>query len=350
MRVFGGVFRRWIERRLTAPSPALSRALARLAWREERDEGEPLDELRKAAWNLAEWRDFDAPWDKRAFDRDARLAALIEQAEAVSCAIAARSARCAVRGLAAARGIRAARATRARGRPGRRRPVEERTAAPARRDALGARTASTATRLGSVRGVGGTEGRRSRLPAAGRCGPGRAPARRTLGGGGAVPGGEEARGAARLHGPAAAARATCCATTARAPTCSASTSASSSMSFRTPTRCRPRSCCCWRRPTRRARLAQGAARARQALRGGRPEAIDLPLPPRRRAAVPAHLPRAARRGVGARGADAAARARTQAIQSFVNAAFEHTIANYLPLEGGIDGPAAQPAIVALPMP
>ncbi len=81
LRVFAGVFRRWIEKKLSAPSPALSRALARLAWRAERDSGEPLDELRKAAWNLAEWRDFDAPWQTRPFARDAHLAALVEAAE-----------------------------------------------------------------------------------------------------------------------------------------------------------------------------------------------------------------------------------------------------------------------------
>jgi len=82
LRVFAGVFRRWTERRLSAPSPALSRALARLAWRAERDSGEPLDELRKAAWNLAEWRDFEAPWAQRPFARDAHMAALIDTAEA----------------------------------------------------------------------------------------------------------------------------------------------------------------------------------------------------------------------------------------------------------------------------
>jgi ATP-dependent helicase/nuclease subunit A len=81
LRVFGGVFRRWIEQRLACPSPALVRALARLSWKEERDGAEPLDALRQAAWSLAEWRDFNAPWDKRGFDRDARLAALIEKAE-----------------------------------------------------------------------------------------------------------------------------------------------------------------------------------------------------------------------------------------------------------------------------
>ncbi|MEO8592332.1 MAG: UvrD-helicase domain-containing protein [Candidatus Solibacter sp.] len=92
LRVFAGVFRRWIERRLSAPSPALARALARLAWRAGRDEREPLDELRKAAWNLAEWRDFDAPWTKRPFPRDAQLDALIANSENVL-AIPSRSGR-----------------------------------------------------------------------------------------------------------------------------------------------------------------------------------------------------------------------------------------------------------------
>src|SRR5689334_8699665 len=83
LRVFSRVFRRWIERKLAAPSPALSRALARLAWRTEREEGEPLDELRKAAWNLTEWRDFDAAWERRPFDRKAQLDTLIERADGV---------------------------------------------------------------------------------------------------------------------------------------------------------------------------------------------------------------------------------------------------------------------------
>jgi ATP-dependent exoDNAse (exonuclease V) beta subunit len=83
LRVFARVFRRWIERKLAAPSPALSRALARLAWRNERNEGEPLDELRKAAWNLTEWRDFDAPWERRPFDREDGLRALVERADKV---------------------------------------------------------------------------------------------------------------------------------------------------------------------------------------------------------------------------------------------------------------------------
>jgi ATP-dependent helicase/nuclease subunit A len=81
LRVFGRVFRRWIEQRLASPSPALVRALARLAWREERDSAEPIEALREAAWSLTEWRDFNAPWDKRDFDRDAVLDALVIRAE-----------------------------------------------------------------------------------------------------------------------------------------------------------------------------------------------------------------------------------------------------------------------------
>ncbi|HWC98125.1 MAG TPA: UvrD-helicase domain-containing protein [Candidatus Sulfopaludibacter sp.] len=83
LRVFGRVFQRWIEQRLASPSPALVRALARLSWREERDGSEPLEALRYAAWSLAEWRDFDAPWDKRDFDRNASLQTVLEQAEGV---------------------------------------------------------------------------------------------------------------------------------------------------------------------------------------------------------------------------------------------------------------------------
>jgi ATP-dependent exoDNAse (exonuclease V) beta subunit len=82
LRVFDRAFRGWIEQKLSAPSPVMVRALARLAWREERDGMQPVDALRFAAWNLTEWRDFDAAWDKRGFDRDAALSAVLRQAEA----------------------------------------------------------------------------------------------------------------------------------------------------------------------------------------------------------------------------------------------------------------------------
>lgn len=78
--VFSGVFRRWIEHKLGSPSPVLRRALYRLAWKEERSTTGPLDSLESAARNLAEWRDYDASWERREFDREGRLRSLVKQA------------------------------------------------------------------------------------------------------------------------------------------------------------------------------------------------------------------------------------------------------------------------------
>ena len=59
-------------------------------------------------------------------------------------------------------------------------------------------------------------------------------------------------------------------------------SASSWTSFRTPIRCRPRSCCCLRPTIRRVvELARRPPRPRQALHRRRSQAVDLSLPPRR---------------------------------------------------------------------
>jgi ATP-dependent exoDNAse (exonuclease V) beta subunit len=80
-RVFSRVFQRWVGQRLTSPSPVLLHAFARLSWREDHDGAEPLDALRKAAWSLTEWRDFNTPWDKRGFDRAASLDTVLQKAE-----------------------------------------------------------------------------------------------------------------------------------------------------------------------------------------------------------------------------------------------------------------------------
>jgi len=83
LAVFARVFQRWIEARLATPSPTLERAFARLSWVTDSDSGEPLDRLRMAAWALTEWRDFDAPWDKRNFDLEASLNSVLGRCEAV---------------------------------------------------------------------------------------------------------------------------------------------------------------------------------------------------------------------------------------------------------------------------
>ena len=106
-------------------------------------------------------------------------------------------------------------------------------------------------------------------------------------------------GQARFHGPAAVCARPAAARRARAASCSNSTSASSSTSSRTRTRCRRRFCCCSRRTIRRSVTGIRSARSGQAVRGRRSEAVDLPVPPCRRAAIPARLPRLTARGVSA---------------------------------------------------
>src|SRR5450631_621204 len=82
-KLFAGVFRRWVEHRLSAPNPVLRRALTRLTWRDDGEGRDPLASLRKAAWSLIEWRDHPTPWTRPPFDRTAALDAIIAGAREV---------------------------------------------------------------------------------------------------------------------------------------------------------------------------------------------------------------------------------------------------------------------------
>ena len=68
-RLFDEAFGRWLQEILAEPPEGVRRALRRSAF--GGDDG-PVDRLRKAAWDLAQWRDFTAPWTRNPFDRDAR--------------------------------------------------------------------------------------------------------------------------------------------------------------------------------------------------------------------------------------------------------------------------------------
>jgi ATP-dependent helicase/nuclease subunit A len=59
-RLFAEVFQRWAQRAMLDEPPALRRFLARPPT--GRDDAGPLAALEAAAWSLAEWRDFAAPW------------------------------------------------------------------------------------------------------------------------------------------------------------------------------------------------------------------------------------------------------------------------------------------------
>ncbi len=75
-RLFERVFRLWIQRKLRQMPPQLSRVLARLVqspWES------PLDRLNAAARASSEWRDFEAEWEIRSFDREALMEGLIQR-------------------------------------------------------------------------------------------------------------------------------------------------------------------------------------------------------------------------------------------------------------------------------
>jgi ATP-dependent exoDNAse (exonuclease V) beta subunit (contains helicase and exonuclease domains) len=77
--VFDRVFRRWFEKRLSQPSPAIARCLARLSVPTGHGGRRPVDALRSAALDLAEWRDHPTPWTVREFDRAAEIDDLLKQ-------------------------------------------------------------------------------------------------------------------------------------------------------------------------------------------------------------------------------------------------------------------------------
>jgi ATP-dependent helicase/nuclease subunit A len=72
-RVFGEGFRDWLQERLEAPPPGVRRALRRVSY----DEDGPMGRLERAAWTLAEWRDFEGRWRRDGFDASTRIDALV---------------------------------------------------------------------------------------------------------------------------------------------------------------------------------------------------------------------------------------------------------------------------------
>jgi ATP-dependent exoDNAse (exonuclease V) beta subunit len=83
-RIYERAFRTWIQKKLADGTPALRRALVRVAWRDSFDTGPPIDQLQYAAWKLIEWRDHPEPWRQVAFDRDHQIDRLIEQVRLIA--------------------------------------------------------------------------------------------------------------------------------------------------------------------------------------------------------------------------------------------------------------------------
>ena len=80
-RLFDQAFASWIQAQLQDPPEGVRRALRRSVWQgfgTATREDTPIDRLRRAAWELAQWRDFDAPWTRPAFSRDGAIDRLVE--------------------------------------------------------------------------------------------------------------------------------------------------------------------------------------------------------------------------------------------------------------------------------
>ncbi len=78
-RLYRHVFRRWSQEKLGAPPPGFRRCLARLAFRDYREDQSPLDQLESAGRKLIEWRDFPKPWSARPFNREEESDRLVDR-------------------------------------------------------------------------------------------------------------------------------------------------------------------------------------------------------------------------------------------------------------------------------
>jgi ATP-dependent helicase/nuclease subunit A len=75
-------FQRWLETQLADPSAGVKRSLRRAVFggfgaRMDGGDG-PVDRLRRAGWELIQWRDFDGEWQRPTFDRLSRIDELVQ--------------------------------------------------------------------------------------------------------------------------------------------------------------------------------------------------------------------------------------------------------------------------------
>jgi ATP-dependent exoDNAse (exonuclease V) beta subunit len=82
-RLFDDAFSAWIQEQLTDPPEGVRRGLRRSVWtgfgKGPRRADGPIDRLRRAAWELSQWRDFTAPWTRNPFDRGGDIDRLLAE-------------------------------------------------------------------------------------------------------------------------------------------------------------------------------------------------------------------------------------------------------------------------------
>jgi ATP-dependent helicase/nuclease subunit A len=76
-RMYDEGFHRWLETELADPSAGVKRSLRRPVFGGFGAQGDggdgPVDRLRRAGWELIQWRDFDGDWQRPLFDRLSRI-------------------------------------------------------------------------------------------------------------------------------------------------------------------------------------------------------------------------------------------------------------------------------------
>jgi len=72
-RIYGEAFTLWLQAKLEDPPEGVRRSLRR------KSKDGPVERLRGAGWTLADWRDFQEPWRRLPFAREAAVDALVQQ-------------------------------------------------------------------------------------------------------------------------------------------------------------------------------------------------------------------------------------------------------------------------------
>jgi ATP-dependent exoDNAse (exonuclease V) beta subunit len=76
-RMYDEGFHQWLERQLADPSEGVKRSLRRPTFGGFDGDDGPVDRLRRAGWDLIQWRDFDGDWQRPRFERSSRIDGLI---------------------------------------------------------------------------------------------------------------------------------------------------------------------------------------------------------------------------------------------------------------------------------
>src|SRR6185436_19703385 len=85
-RIFDEAFESWLHEALEDPPEGVRRALRRSVWsRDGRDDDDgPVDRIRRAGRELAEWRDFDGAWRRDLFERGPLLEQALDRVHALA--------------------------------------------------------------------------------------------------------------------------------------------------------------------------------------------------------------------------------------------------------------------------